>query len=189
MPFSNKSGKKEVKEFLVKNMSPDTRVLDVGPGSGIYSELLRENFQNMDACEIHAPYIKRYKLSEKYNNVHNMSVVDFKDFDNYDLVILGDILEHLTVDDAKAVLTRCSNVKQVLIAVPYESPQGAFWGVEAEIHQQDDLTPEIFLERYPDFEPFFFSKRKRKKERHTTDVSYGYYFRKGSIPAGESHAS
>ena len=185
MPFSNKSGKKEVKDFLVESMPPDTRVLDVGPGNGTYSDLLRENFQNIDACEIHAPYIRRYKLEEKYGKVYNMSVVDFQDFDNYDLVILGDVLEHLTVDDAKAVLSRCANVKQVLVAVPFESPQGAFWGVEAERHEQDDLTPQNFLERYPDFAPFFFSKRKRRKERHTTDYSYGYYFRKGTAPVCE----
>lgn len=183
MPFSNKSGKKEVSTFLRNTLTPDARVLDVGPGSGTYHTLLGDYFKSMDACEIHAPYIKKYDLESKYRKVYNRSITDFDHFDDYDLVILGDVLEHLTVEDAQSVLSRCKNVKQVLIAVPFEYHQGAAGGVEAERHLQDDLTPENFLQRYPDFEPLYFARRRRKKEHHTTDISYGYYFRKGSISA------
>ena len=37
----------------------------------------------------------------------------------------------------------------MIVAVPYQYKQGIVDDNEYEIHKQDDLTNEIFLERYP----------------------------------------
>jgi hypothetical protein len=174
MPYSYKSGKKEVNDFIRKSCSPNSRVLDIGPGSGTYHSLLGDHFQSMDACEIYAPYIKRFKLAEKYKNVYNKSVTDIENFDDYDLVIFGDILEHLTVEDTQRVLEKAKNVKQLLIAVPFEYEQDASHGNEAERHIQDDLTHDNFMQRYPGFEPLHLVNRKGA-------LRYGYYVRQGTV--------
>lgn len=181
MPTSFEIGKLEIRDFLLQFCSKETRVLDVGPGQGNYSFLLRQHVGSIDACEIHKPYIRRHKLEEKYDTVYNMSVTDFHDFDKYDLIIMGDVLEHLTVDESKEVIEKCKNVNQLMIAVPFEMKQSAEFGKPAsEEHVQDDLTPEIFLERYSNFDPAILVKRQRKFKIHASDYSYGYYVRKGS---------
>jgi hypothetical protein len=175
MPFSIKAGKKEVRSHLM-SLPPTTRVLDVGPGEGTYHTLLGDYFTNMDACEIHAPYIEQYNLKTKYKTVYNQCATTFQSYNNYDLIIFGDVLEHISVADTQAILERCKDVKQVLIAVPFESHQGAWHGVESERHIQEDLTPELFTQRYPGFTPIYMMKR-RIKNPEKGEFSYGYYIR------------
>lgn len=151
MPTSYKRGKKEIVEYLTSNYGRLSKVLDVGPGKGTYWSLLHHHFDDIDACEIHKPYIEKFKLHEMYSNVHNMSIMDFPSFEKYDIVLMGDILEHLTVKDAQRLLERMSCVDEVMIAVPFEYHQGAANGVESERHLQPDLTHENFMERYPGF--------------------------------------
>ena len=42
-----------------------------------------------------------------------------------------------------------------MIAIPYQYKQGEIFNNKAEIHIQDDLTPELFDERYPGYIRFF----------------------------------
>jgi hypothetical protein len=77
---------------------------------------------------------------------------------------MGDILEHLTVEDAKSILHKIKvNNQGVMIAVPYLYEQGEEFGNIHETHLQPDLTPEIMLERYPDLKLIY------------GDENYGYY--------------
>ena len=59
----------------------------------------------------------------------------------------------MTVEQAQKVLAyakpRC---KDIIIAVPFLFSQGELFGNKYEIHIQNDLTPEIFEQRYPGFE-------------------------------------
>mgnify|MGYP007013977768 CR=1 FL=1 len=84
-----------------------------------------------------------------YRNVFNTDISDFK-YSYYDLIIFGDVIEHLDVNEAKKVLEyaydRC---KEMIVAVPYEYKQGIVEDNIYEVHKQDDLTDEIFKERYP----------------------------------------
>ena len=155
MPHSYHYGKQEAIEFIAKNTTSDSTILDVGPGVGTYADLLKKYmYSNIDAVEIYDGYVEAYNLKDKYRNVFVDDIVNF-DCSNYDFVILGDVLEHLTVENAHTVLNKCNNV---LVAVPYICPQG---GVEFdyngqhlinpyEEHKQPDLTPLIMLTRYPD---------------------------------------
>lgn len=150
MPGSYNYFKIQIRYFFRKTLPSSNKILDVGPGIGTYYDLLNDIGYDMDCVEIFTPYIKKYKLKEKYNNVYEGSIVDF-DFSKYDCIILGDILEHLTVDDAKKILkTITKNKQKCLVAVPYEMEQGESEGNIYETHLQPDLTPKIMLERYPD---------------------------------------
>jgi SAM-dependent methyltransferase len=149
MPYSYTLYKEEVKEHFLKNLVKRIRILDVGPGCGTYSHLLKEHFPNMDAIEIFPTYIEQFDLHSKYNKIIVGDIKDF-DFRDYDYIIMGDVLEHLSVKDAQQVIKRIQDLDILcLIAVPYNYEQGTYMDNVHETHLQPDLTPEIFLERYP----------------------------------------
>lgn len=155
--------KKEIKEYVEKNFDTDITILDVGAGSGTYKKLLDK--YDMDAVEVFEPNIEKYNLKSMYDNVFNTDIKDFM-YAYYDLIIFGDIIEHLDVNEAKTVLKyaydRC---KEMIVAVPYKYKQGIVEDNKYEIHKQDDLTHEIFMERYPLLKLLY-------KNEH-----YGYYIK------------
>lgn len=64
-------------------------------------------------------------------------------------MILGDLIEHLAVSEAQQLLeTVYSCCDEMIVSVPYLTPQGAVAGVAWEIHQQADLTHDVMLDRY-----------------------------------------
>ena len=150
-------GKEEIKNFIFNNFPSGSIILDVGAGGGTYVALINEGkWYTMDAVEIYKPtadYIKPF-----YRNVFNQNICDFtawKDI-KYDLVIFGDVLEHLNVEDAIRVLERAKcYAKHIIISVPFLRAQDAK-DTESpdnlnETHLQPDLTKDIFNQRYPGF--------------------------------------
>lgn len=161
MASSYNDFKEDIKKYIEDKFDKDITILDVGAGSGTYKKLLDD--YKMDAVEVFEPNIEEYKLKELYEHVFNTDIKDFT-YDYYDLIIFGDIIEHLNVKEATEVLKYAYNhSKEVIVAVPYLYKQGIEYGNEYEIHKQDDLTHELFLERYP------FMKLLMKNDR------YGYY--------------
>lgn len=162
--------KESIKEYLEKNYKRGTRILDVGAGSGTYYELLKDYFEDIEAVEVFKPNIENYQLESKYKKVYNVNIKDFRypKF-RYDIIIFGDIIEHLEVEEAEKVLMyayeRC---KEMIVAVPYCYKQGIEEGNVYEIHKQDDLTPANMLERYPYLELLYGNSE------------YGYYIKRKS---------
>jgi predicted nicotinamide N-methyase len=134
-----------IKEFY---KGKDVNILDVGAGSGLYGLMLKDIAKRIDAVEIYNPYIKAFKLDNIYDNVYNIDICDFIPSIEYDLIIFGDVLEHIEAKKAVKLLERFKNIPQIIIAVPYLYKQGAVRGNKYEIHKQEDLTKEIFLNRY-----------------------------------------
>jgi 2-polyprenyl-3-methyl-5-hydroxy-6-metoxy-1,4-benzoquinol methylase len=120
-------------------------ILDVGAGSGQYGRNLNDKFK-INALEIYEPYVEQFNLKSIYDNV---IIGDIRNFSTkgYDYVIMGDIIEHLTHEEATEVL---NSIKcKYMFAVPYKMKQGEVNGNIYETHKQDDLTNEIVLSRYP----------------------------------------
>lgn len=150
-------GKQIIKDFIFNNFPSGSVFLDVGAGGGTYVALLNEgNWYKMDAVEAYKPAAEHIKSF--YRNVFNQNICDFtawKDI-QYDLVIFGDVLEHLTVEDAIRVVERAKCfAKHIIICVPFlyprdekdtETPDNIL-----ERHLQPDLTKDIFNQRYPGF--------------------------------------
>lgn len=140
-------GKIEVCNWIRKNFAKDASILDAGACDGKWHHKLPE-YRNMDAVEAYEPNLK---YLSGYRTVFHEDIRDFR-FDYYDLIIFGDIIEHLTVEQAQAVLEyakpRC---RDMIIAVPFLYWQGALGGNPYEVHIQDDLTAENFEQRYPGF--------------------------------------
>lgn len=151
MATSYKFYKKSIKKYLIDKFPEDAKILDVGAGCGTYYNLLKGFFfqKNFYAVEVFEPNIDKYDLKSKYEYVFNTDIKDFE-YDFFDIIIFGDVIEHLTVEEAQQVLKyaydRC---KEMIVAVPYEMEQGIAEDNVYEIHKQPDLTPENMLERYP----------------------------------------
>ena len=139
-------GKDIVCAWIRENFSAGTEILDVGACDGIWRQLLPE--YTMDAVEIHGPNADRL---HGYRKVFRRDV-DGLDYEHYDLIIFGDVIEHMDVEKAQRVLAyarpRC---RDMVVAVPFLYPQDAFGGNPWEKHVQSDLTAEIFAARYPGF--------------------------------------
>ena len=159
--------KPQIKEWFMNNYPKDATVLDIGAGGGTYYDLLGDYFTTMDACEAFEKTIEECDLKNKYRTVYAEDIRNLVDkIDFYDIIIMGDVLEHLEVKDAQKVIkTLLPKCNQMLVAVPYKLPQDEIDGNKYEKHLQPDLTPEIFAERYPQL--------KLMVRNH----SYGYYLK------------
>lgn len=139
----------------------DARILDVGVGAGKYGILLKEYSSVIDGIEAFEKTLKlNTYLPQYYNEIFVMNVLDFDNFKNYDVVIFGDVLEHIKTEDAQRLLSRIYNeVSEIIILVPFLYEQDALNDNPYEIHQQPDLTHEIFLDRYKGFECWGLNKQ------------------------------
>lgn len=149
MPYSYNLYKEQVASHIRSNFDASTKILDVGAGSGVWSDHLFSTYKNMDALEIFEGYIHNFNLRSKYRTVFYGDIRTFE-FSSYDYLIMGDILEHLTYEDAIVLLNKIQGLNiKCLVAVPYMYEQDAMYGNAYEKHEQPDLTHEVFMQRYP----------------------------------------
>ncbi|WP_431781717.1 class I SAM-dependent methyltransferase [Streptomyces chumphonensis] len=153
MPTSDAEGK-DWSLALYERHRPDT-VTDIGPGEGTYAKLFRPAHEGVwwTGIEIHKPYVRKYglkttKARRRYDELH---VLDAREAPAHlwhrDLVIAGDVLEHMPREDAVALLERIvqgpddnTGARHILVSVPIvESEQGEVDGNphEAHVHQWD----------------------------------------------------
>ena len=144
-------GKQEVVSYVYQHFAPGSTCLDVGACDGKWHGLLG-HYLTMDAVEIFEPNVIEHRLRDRYRQVRICDVADLR-YSWYDLIIFGDVIEHMEIDKAQRVLeyarTRC---RDMIVGVPFLYPQDELYGNPYERHVQDDLTPELFAERYKGFE-------------------------------------
>jgi SAM-dependent methyltransferase len=155
MPKSSPAGK--IWSFdilkLLHSRRPIQRALDVGAGLGFYAAYRRPG-QHWTGVEIWAPYIKTYDLHSKYDQVvvGDIRYLDWRHFMPLDLVVCGDVLEHMSKDDALKVLnTALGHARIVLVSIPIViSEQGEKYGNPFETHVKSDWTHAECLSSLPD---------------------------------------
>jgi cyclopropane fatty-acyl-phospholipid synthase-like methyltransferase len=152
IPVSGNSmpeGKPYAIEKIVE-INPST-ILDVGAGRGAYATILFPYLPKarFDAVEVWEPYIEQYRLHRKYNNVFNIDAREHDDFD-YDLVIFGDVLEHMSKEDALKIWERVSKqARFALISIPIvHMPQDEIDGNPYEVHEEEDWSTELVLKEF-----------------------------------------
>lgn len=151
MPSSIRENDKDVRSFVVAHQI--RTILDVGCGQGTYADLLPD-VSAMDGFEVWHPYIKRFDLDSKYRDVYAIDVRKEPQLAHtYDLVIFGDVLEHMTREEAISVWKWASGFcKWGLISIPIiHYPQGAEEGNPYEEHIQEHVMPH---EVKADYGPF-----------------------------------
>lgn len=147
-------GKDIVKSYIESHWPDWKTILDVGACDGKWRDIIDRKFE-MDAVEIWEPNVRNHDLKSKYRQVINDDVRYFA-FDWYDVVIYGDVIEHMTVESAQKELEYARNHShEVIVAVPYRYKQGPIYGNPYEEHIQDDLTHELFMQRYPGFKVLY----------------------------------
>ena len=186
MPTSYPLYKDSVRNWILNNFSYETRILDIGAGCGTYSDLIRGYGYKLDAVEIWEPYITKYDLKNKYSWVYERNVMNmpFNVLEAYDFYILGDVLEHLSVEDAQWLLSYLRlKGKKFLIAVPYLMFQDEYEGNKYETHLQPDLTPDVMKQRYPELEllygnefyGYYINKRQKHEKAYVLYADDSYY--------------
>lgn len=157
MPTSSKQGKQQIINW-VNQHSEIKNILDVGCGEGTYPKLLKINCPLTKTAkwwgiEAWDSYINEYNLHSLYDHIINIDArnVDWNIFPNLDLVIFGDVLEHMEKEESqKLVVNALKKSKFVIISIPIKhSPQGAWGGNPFEIHVKDNWTHQEVLDSFP----------------------------------------
>lgn len=172
MSYSLKSGKSETLAWFQANQDTIATVVDIGPGSGTYINLIKETANccthaRWIGIEIWKPYIEQFKLESRYDQIINQDVrtVDWSDL-KPSVVIAGDVLEHMTKTDAMALVDRILATNATLIvSIPirympqdehaYENPH--------EAHIKDDWSHEEVMATWGHY--IFDSYRKSQKSK------------------------
>lgn len=126
MPTSDNENKNIVKEWF-DSISPD-RTFDIGAGSGTYSKLINSDYSHgkWTAIEAWAPYVDQFSLYDHYKRVI-IGDARYLDYEkayagcpcNTTLTIMGDMLEHMSKDEAKELINSVMEYSNhIIISVP-----------------------------------------------------------------------
>ena len=183
---SASSGKSAMREWIGKKLPAGSTILDVGAGGGTYSKLLADYGYIMDAVEAYEPTVEH--IIDLYRSVYNVDVLDF-DWDNndYDMIIMGDVLEHIAAEDAELLIhVALQHCKWLLVAVPFMYEQDAIEGNQYEIHKQPDLDFLVMKQRYPDLNLLLYCESDNdvyNDDGTPYHLRYAYYYAKGALNA------
>jgi hypothetical protein len=180
MPHSKKAGKVNIVEWAeqlkAENKLVHNTALDIGPGEGAYLNWLThkyipggDKFQTLEqqwdinagplagnkwtGVEVWEPYIKEFKLESRYDTIINQDVreLDYDSIGPFDVAVAGDVLEHMTKEDAVKVVDNILNVATFLfISIPIiHYPQEAVHGNPYEEHIKDDWSHAEMMNTFP----------------------------------------
>ncbi len=156
MGYSDPENKPWAKEKIIE-LRPTT-VLDVGAGQGVYLDLIRQGLGAgviVNAVEVWQPYIDQFDLENRYDKLFAMDVRSMKNFE-YDLVILGDVLEHMSEKDAVELWDRIAlQAKYAIISIPIiHYHQDAINGNPYEVHVEEDWDIERVLRTFKNIKEY-----------------------------------
>ena len=157
MPTSSKYGKLYTALMInkLKDLLPIESILDVGVGEGTYSDILSPYLENTtwSGIEVWKPYITKYNLGNKYQILINQDVrqINFAEGPSYDIALFGDILEHMTKEEAQNLIkTVIPKTHLIMISIPIvHFPQDIVGGNPFEQHIKDNWSHEEVLESFP----------------------------------------
>ncbi|MDQ0447824.1 class I SAM-dependent methyltransferase [Methylobacterium aerolatum] len=129
--------------YYLQRIRP-TSVLDVGTGYGKFAFLLREYIDDfkwnikIDGVEAWPRYFKKSRTDYLYDTLYKTNFLSAPLTDQYDIILMIDVLEHFNDADANLALKKAAAYsKRILISVPLGFEQGAVGGNEFERHQSE----------------------------------------------------
>jgi len=157
---------------LIRKINP-RKILDAGSGFGRWGMLSREFLEvwdgkihsqdwnlQIDSVEVYNRNIEDY-YKYFYTNTYNTDIYDFVNSTDefYDLIIIGDMLEHLDKDRAYDVLSKCIDISRFVIL---NIPLGKYW--EQEALYGNDYERHLSYWNLSDFRKFRIISKKRFKD-------------------------
>ena len=148
MPFSSDSGKAYIQQ-IVKRIQPKTG-LDIGCGSGTYAKLFPT--VKWAGVEVWSPYAEKYDLSSLYDPLLLEDARTLELDGHWDIGVAGDVLEHMTREEAHALLRKMlQSCRYVIVSIPLgHYPQDEYDGNPFERHVKDDWTHNEVLAAFGD---------------------------------------
>lgn len=180
MPHSKKAGKATIVEWVeqlkAENKLIHKAAMDIGPGEGAYLNWLKHKYQpggnkyetlkhnwldnggpladnKWTGVEIWAPYVDQFNLRDRYDTVliEDVRKLNYSEIGKFDVTIAGDVLEHMTKEDAIDVVKNILEVSTYLfISIPIiHYPQGESHGNPYEAHIKDDWSHDEMMKTFP----------------------------------------
>jgi hypothetical protein len=123
-------------------------VLDIGPGVGTYAKLLKgPAVHHLTGLEVWAPYVETYRLQEYYDEIV-IGDARTTPLPPADVVILGDVVEHMTRAEGVELWERCALAarRAVYLSIPIvHYPQGEIESNPYEVHVEEDWDHDTVL--------------------------------------------
>lgn len=172
MGKSLRGGKPEIAQWFNDNESTIDKVIDIGAGSGTYVRLIKEEFNicknsAWTAVEAWEPYIKKYQLDTLYDQVINQDArkLDWNDLGKFSVAIAGDVLEHMTKEEAIELVDNITaNCKTLIISIPIiYMPQDEINGNPFEIHVKPDWSHDEVINTWRSKIKKFYRKSPKSK--------------------------
>ncbi len=168
VPISSPEGKDWTRRKITE-LAPES-LLDVGAGAGTYAKLLAQaRPARMTALEVFEPYVQQYGLRELYDEVL-LGDARTTPLPEADVVVLGDVAEHMTVEEAQDLWRRAGEAakRAVYLSIPIvHYPQGALEHNDHEVHVVDDWDHEKVLAAFDGIGEFFRGEVVGVYERRT----------------------
>lgn len=144
-------GKDTIVRWIKRLPNRPEKVLDVGAGCGTYYDLLKEQIYPdvpepwIDGIEVWPKYIEEFDLRNKYRTLYDMDARAFNFGRDYDLVIFGDILEHMKREDAIKLVNKAKeHCSFYIVSIPVSyCPQGEEHGNPYQKHIRENYNDEI----------------------------------------------
>jgi hypothetical protein len=140
MPYSGPEFTNTITQ-VIKSLQPAT-CLDVGVGAGKVGAIVKAACPEctLVGIEAHGPYAERFKQQWScYQKVHigdALQVSTLMSKNRFDLVVFGDVLEHMWVHEAKAALSYWADRSKAVVAIwPTGYQQDEVEGATSEIHR------------------------------------------------------
>jgi len=168
MPSSNKEGKGSIIGWIHERQHDIKRVLDLGPGIGTYSKFLRGKHRYLAhshwiGIEVWKPYITKYNLNVMYHEIYNEDIrtFDYKKLKWVDCTFAGDVLEHITKEEAIDVINKVFEIsKIIIISIPIiYMPQEESENNPYEVHVKPDWTHTEVLDTFPYIQKYEVGKK------------------------------
>lgn len=146
MPTSAPHGKIWTGQTIekIKKIVKIRRVLDIGVGNGNYLEFFKKFMPDSYwiGIEVWKPYITQYQLESKYDLIINDDARIINLAISTDIVFAGDVLEHMTKDEAMSLTEKIlRNNKCLIVSIPIVyMPQDEYEGNPYEIHVKPDWS-------------------------------------------------
>jgi len=187
MSYSLNTFNQTFSQHLVQ-LAPN-QILDVGAGQGKYGRLVTEQLpqSTVHAIEPTAGYIEQFGLKQIYHTVYQKTLQEFanENFRNrYNLVIFGDVLEHLyrsqVIDYLDFFLYRTD---WALVLWPTNMAQDDYGGNHWEIHRSNfalrDLADRFDVHYYE--KRFAWFQGMGQQDPEFTHSDYHYVLIKGHV--------